>query len=896
MNTNQITIGKKIGLGFLLLILIISVLGSLGIWWMKTTQKESEILVQEYVPEMAIASGIRGGANRLMYHMRGFVFTENPDFFASSLKELDQLDTGIQKGNQLLKTASHLKQLKTELTGIEQAKNQYKNAMVSIKETILNLAEERKVLDQNALTYTRNSNTFLENQNQAFQKDLQERQTKVALVTDMVNLGNKVHVLNFKAQIFNDMKKMRASMELLSGLDQFTDKLKPITRNPGDIKRIEETEKAAKSYIQAMEGYILTNKKLTTAERHMKANARAYIANGNVILKSQTQMINQGKNITTYMKQIQLVTQIMTLGNTAQVMNYKAMANQDIKQMQSAVNKFKKFEQTMFKLEQITSHPKALQRISEARIAGENYIKAMDVYLNAFQKLDDHRAVMEKVAGLYGAQCHEFLYSQQKNLATDMHERHGKIALMNQIMTLGKDTRIQAFKSQALNDPEIMSQGLARFKTIDTPFEKILGITRETDDIKRLEAIKKAGIAYQNSMAQFLKNWETLKQLDHTRETLGQNVIKKTKSLQDTAGQNTDRIANNAASKLGRASFMMFVGLGSALVIGLLLSVLISRSIMGLMRNVAGNMDQGATQVAFASEHIANSSQAMADGSARQAASIEEASSAIEQMAAMTRQNAENSGEADQLMKTANETVNQANKAMIELTRSMSQISQASKDTGNIISTIDQIAFQTNLLALNAAVEAARAGEAGAGFAVVADEVRNLAIRAADAAKDTAGLIEGTLNQVELGNTMVEKTNEAFTQVAQSTGKVGQLVREISNASVEQSTGIDQINQTIGEMSGVVQQVAANAEEMASASEELNAQAEQMKFGVNDLMQMVGVAKTDQADPELLKIGLDQDELSDQYEVLGLPDYTPGIGSREIPTDRLMGPDKRLKT
>jgi methyl-accepting chemotaxis protein len=180
---------------------------------------------------------------------------------------------------------------------------------------------------------------------------------------------------------------------------------------------------------------------------------------------------------------------------------------------------------------------------------------------------------------------------------------------------------------------------------------------------------------------------------------------------------------------------------------------------------------------------------------------------------------------------------------MGELTHSMEEISKASEETSKIIKTIDEIAFQTNLLALNAAVEAARAGEAGAGFAVVADEVRNLAMRAAEAARNTADLIEGTVKKVKDGGDLVATTNEAFAEVAQSAAKVGELVGEIAAASNEQAQGIGQVNTAVAEMDKVVQQNAANAEESASASEEMSAQAEQMKGYVEELVALVGSSK-----------------------------------------------------
>jgi methyl-accepting chemotaxis protein len=265
----------------------------------------------------------------------------------------------------------------------------------------------------------------------------------------------------------------------------------------------------------------------------------------------------------------------------------------------------------------------------------------------------------------------------------------------------------------------------------------------------------------------------------------------------------------------------------------------ITRSIVGPINRIIQGMEEGANQVAAASGQVSASSQSLAEGASEQAASIEETSASMEEMSSMTKKNAENSAHADNLMKNARQVVSAANESMVELTLSMKNISKASEETFKIIKTIDEIAFQTNLLALNAAVEAARAGEAGAGFAVVADEVRNLAIRAADAAKNTSDMIEGTVKKINEGSELVSKTSSAFSQVAQNTDKVGVLVAEISSASGEQSNGIEQVNIAISEMDKVVQQNAANAEESASASEEMSAQAEYLNDFVGELVLLV---------------------------------------------------------
>jgi hypothetical protein len=239
------------------------------------------------------------------------------------------------------------------------------------------------------------------------------------------------------------------------------------------------------------------------------------------------------------------------------------------------------------------------------------------------------------------------------------------------------------------------------------------------------------------------------------------------------------------------------------------------------------------------SQMMSSTSQQLAEGATQQAASLEETSSSLEEMAAMTRQNANNASEANTLMQEAGRVVQEADLSMNDLTASMQEISQASDDTAKIIKTIDEIAFQTNLLALNAAVEAARAGEAGAGFAVVADEVRNLAMRAAEAAKNTATLIESTVSKIKGGSNLVFKTGEAFRLVTNSTVKVKELVEEIASASHEQAEGADQINKAVSEMDKVVQQNAAHGEESASAAEELFAETEQMKGFVGGLVALV---------------------------------------------------------
>lgn len=279
------------------------------------------------------------------------------------------------------------------------------------------------------------------------------------------------------------------------------------------------------------------------------------------------------------------------------------------------------------------------------------------------------------------------------------------------------------------------------------------------------------------------------------------------------------------------------------LVLAVIATFLFGRRATRPISKVAEGLLGAGGQVAAAARQVSSSSQQLAAGASEQAASIEETSSALEEVASMTRQNAEHASQAKTVMAETSRVVGKAHQSMDQLTASMAEISKASEETSKIIKTIDEIAFQTNLLALNAAVEAARAGEAGAGFAVVADEVRNLAMRAAEAAKNTASLIAGTVKKVKDGVGLVEGASSDFSQVAASAEEMKNLIEEVSAASSDQARGIEQVNRSVGEMDKVIQQNAANAEESASAAEAMKSQADDMKSYVNRLVAIVGDTK-----------------------------------------------------
>jgi len=328
------------------------------------------------------------------------------------------------------------------------------------------------------------------------------------------------------------------------------------------------------------------------------------------------------------------------------------------------------------------------------------------------------------------------------------------------------------------------------------------------------------------------------------------------------------------------------------LLLAFCLAYLLSRGVARPLEKLSRTLVASAGQVATASTQVSSSSSTLAEGAAEQAASLEETTSSMEEMSSMTRANAENAGQADSLTTLAQKTIAQAAQAMEEMSRSMAKIAESGGEISKVVRSIDEIAFQTNLLALNAAVEAARAGEAGMGFAVVADEVRALAMRAAEAAKNTQALIEDTVNRINEGADLVAKTRKGFQEVTESSAKVASLVSEIAAASSEQAQGIEQVNTAITQMDRVVQQTAANAEEGASASEVLSAQAGVLREAADQLEGLVtgknghsprAVPPGSEPDAEVRRPGPAEGREADaSRRIVGPSDVLPGRDREEI--------------
>ncbi len=335
------------------------------------------------------------------------------------------------------------------------------------------------------------------------------------------------------------------------------------------------------------------------------------------------------------------------------------------------------------------------------------------------------------------------------------------------------------------------------------------------------------------------KNAEAIKLFDTEGKPALAKVDEAIDGEVDYNQKNEDKELAEVAAAVKSGQTGVIVGVIAAILAAIAIAYLTIRSINTVLKQIASSLSTGSEQVASASSQVSSSSQSLAQGASEQAASLEETSSALEEMSSMTKKNAESAQQAAGLAGEAKGAADKGNTEMDRMGKAIAEIEKSATETAKIIKVIDEIAFQTNLLALNAAVEAARAGEAGKGFAVVAEEVRNLAMRSAEAAKNTAAMIEESVKNAKNGVHIASEVGKTLADITGSNEKVNALISEIAAASSEQAQGIGQVNTAVTQMDKVTQSNAAAAEESASASEELSSQAMELNGVVAALMELV---------------------------------------------------------
>ncbi|MGA2247870.1 MAG: methyl-accepting chemotaxis protein [Verrucomicrobiota bacterium] len=483
----------------------------------------------------------------------------------------------------------------------------------------------------------------------------------------------------------------------------------------------------------------------------------------------------------------------------------------------------------------------------------EDKVQLYDLYVQqtvaATEGIQQSRKELVVAAQSFMQNCTGYLDEMNSKMAAQINtnapidillNRHLKITLINEVMQAGEAVRIAVWRSQAERDPRRLIDAQTNFAVIKAKLDELRPITTQAADLTQIDGCQAAADAYKKGMTDLQSNWQARDEVGKVRLATGMELLSEAQNTAEDGLTDTTSAAGRAANLLSSATFIVVVGLAVAMMIGVTMGIFITRGTNRVLNGVAASLSDGSNQVASAAGQVSASSQTLAEGSSEQASSLEETSSSLEEMASMTKRNADNARKANELAKQAREAADKGVGDMQTMSSAMAAIKVASDDIAKIIKTIDGIAFQTNILALNAAVEAARAGEAGMGFAVVAEEVRNLAQRCAQAAKETAGKIEGAIAKTEEGVQISSRVAQTLNEIVAKVRQVDELVSEVAGASREQTDGITQINTAVGQMDKVTQSNAATAEESSAAAQELNAQSEVMKQSVAELLQLVG--------------------------------------------------------
>jgi len=299
------------------------------------------------------------------------------------------------------------------------------------------------------------------------------------------------------------------------------------------------------------------------------------------------------------------------------------------------------------------------------------------------------------------------------------------------------------------------------------------------------------------------------------------------------------------------------------------------------LATTVGGVKQASLSIASATQQLAAGNTDLSQRTEEQAASLEETAASMEELTSTVRQNADNAQQASVLAGTASEIAQRGGEMVGRVVDTMQGISDSSTKVGEIISVIEGIAFQTNILALNAAVEAARAGEQGRGFAVVATEVRTLAQRSATAANEIKQLIGESVNRVDAGSKLVEETGGTINDIVESVKRVTDIINEISSASQEQRTGIEQVNQAVSQMDQVTQQNAALVEQATAAAQAMADQAQ----GLREAVAVFNVGDSDSMSAPLAAIPPRmQSKTPPQVVAMKSARAQPAVSTRRLPS------------
>ncbi|MGA2501438.1 MAG: carbonic anhydrase, partial [Tepidisphaeraceae bacterium] len=785
-------LGTKIAAGFGSLILIAVLLGGMAVWRMREAGGEATMLAKEYVPEVTVANNVERSSLETMYEMRGYGLSDDEHYLEKGREHLKAVGTHLKDANTLAEQSPHLTKLKSAVADVQAGVDEYTKLVADTVSKNKAMDEDRASLNKAAASFVKNATEFVDHQTGLLKDEMSGKAPAAGHGAEPATHGQP-----------EAAKPVAAPAQPVAAA--------PCAAGEAALKQLQEGNKR---YVNGAS----TNLNLDGARRaetsskgqHPQAtilgcsDSRVPVeaifdqgigdvfpvrVAGNVCSVDELGTIEYGVgHLDTPLLIVLGHTKCgaVTAAATGAALHGSIPAL--VKNIQPAVASVKHAHATLTgdalvdacvtenvwnSIEQVLTHSSTLQervKTGKVKVVGAVY----DIAEGTITWLGSHPRQGELLAAAI-QETHgeaEHATASGDSAGAKLLERLEKITLANEIVDIGNATRIACFKSQALREPKLIVEANKNFDEMKVKFDTLRKLTRIKEDLERIDKTAEAANEYKKSMNDFLANWLAAQDLSQKRAAAGDKVLKGAQETSKAGLTHTNEIADGTASSLSTASMVMLIGLGGALIVGSMLAFFITRSITGPVRRIADTLAAGADQTASAAGQVSASSQSLAQGASEQAASLEETSSSLEEMSSMTKKNADSAQQAAGLSGEAKTAADQGNQAMDKMSSAINEIQKSAAATAKIIKVIDEIAFQTNLLALNAAVEAARAGEAGKGFAVVAEEVRNLAMRSAEAAKNTASMIEESVQNAKNGVAITSEVAKSLQEITGAATKV----------------------------------------------------------------------------------------------------------------------------